>query len=83
MAWQCFEFIAMCARRDRRGIYPGVHVGVLICLCLACVATMGYVCFWVSQGDHWRYISIHGHQTAYSPLYHMGIVVVILTAMLL
>ncbi|KAK1760225.1 hypothetical protein QBC47DRAFT_396226 [Echria macrotheca] len=83
VAWQACEFIAKCARRDRRGIYPGTHVGVHICLCLACVATMGYVCFWVSQGDRWKYVEIHGEKTAYSPLYHIGIVVVIITSMLL
>ncbi|KAK0648339.1 hypothetical protein B0T16DRAFT_326346 [Cercophora newfieldiana] len=83
IAWQLFEFIARCLRRDGRGIYPGVHVGVHICLVLACVATTGYVCFWVSQGDRWRFVEVHGEQTAYSPLYHIGIVVVILTAMLM
>ncbi|KAK0624253.1 hypothetical protein B0T14DRAFT_427533 [Immersiella caudata] len=83
IAWQTFEFIARCLRRDGRGIYPGAHVGVHICLVLACVATTGYVCFWVSQGEPWKFVEVHGQQTAYSPLYHIGIVVVIITAMLM
>jgi hypothetical protein len=83
IAWQSFEFIARCIRRNGEGIYPGAHVAVHICLVLACVATTGYVCFWVSQGDRWKFVEVHGHRTAYSPLFHIGIVVVIITAMLL
>lgn len=44
---------------------------------------MGYACFWVSQGERWQYVQIHGEYTPYSPLYHMGIVIVILTTVLL
>lgn len=49
-------------------------------LCLACVATLGYVCFWVSQGERWKYVDVHGERTAYSPLYRIGIVLVALSA---
>lgn len=80
LAWQLFEFITQCARRDRRGINPGAHVTVNIMLCLACVATLGYVCFWVSQGERWKYVDVHGERTAYSPLYRIGIVLVALSA---
>lgn len=81
----------MCARPDRRGLYPGAHVGVHICICLACVATMGYVGIWVSEGNHdWKYIPAPGaiagdpnSEAVYSPLYHMGIVLLILTVILL
>ncbi|KAK1833954.1 hypothetical protein QBC39DRAFT_253339 [Podospora conica] len=83
LAWQLFEFITQCARRDRRGINPGAHVTVNIMLCLACVATLGYVCFWVSQGERWKYVEVHGERTAYSPLYRIGIVLVALSAAML
>ena len=52
-------------------------------LCLACVATLGYVCFWVSQGERWKYVDVHGERTAYSPLYRIGIVLVALSAAML
>ncbi|KAK3348879.1 hypothetical protein B0T25DRAFT_569548 [Lasiosphaeria hispida] len=83
MAWQSFEFAARCARRNHRGIYAGAHVGVHVCLCFACFATVGYMCFWVSLGDRWKSVEVHGHPIAYSPLYHIGIVIVIVTAVLL
>ncbi|KAK0724373.1 hypothetical protein B0H67DRAFT_482761 [Lasiosphaeris hirsuta] len=83
IAWQSFEFAARCARRNRRGIYAGAHVGVHVCLCFACLATLGYMCFWVSLGDRRKSVEVHGHPMAYSPLYHIGIVIVIVTAVLL
>ncbi|KAM7188633.1 hypothetical protein V8F33_010498 [Rhypophila sp. PSN 637] len=91
IVWQAIEFMAMCARPDRRGLYPGAHVGVHICICLACVATMGYVGIWVSEGNHdWKYVPAPGAipgdplaDVVYSPLYHMGIVLLVLTVMLL
>lgn len=78
--------MAMCARPGGRGIYPGAHVGVHICICLACVATMGYVGIWVSEANHdWKYVPAPGNGSGvvYSPLYHMGIVLLILTVFLL
>ncbi|KAK0609925.1 hypothetical protein B0T17DRAFT_123421 [Bombardia bombarda] len=82
IAWQCLEMIAKCYRRDGRGISPGTHVGVCICISLACVATMGYVGIWVSEGDHsWNYTA-SGSSLDYTPLYHLGIVLVIVNAAL-
>lgn len=83
--------MAMCARPDRRGLYPGAHVGVHICICLACVATMGYVGIWVSEGNHnWKFVPAPGAipndpnaEVVYSPLYRMGIVLLIHTVILL
>ena len=78
--------MAMCARPGGRGIYPGAHVGVHICICLACVATMGYVGIWVSEANHdWKYVPApgNGSGTVYSPLYRMGLVILVLTVCLL
>jgi len=84
IVWQCIDWMAMCLRRNRRGMYPGAHVGVHISICLACVATMGYVGIWVSEGDHhWKYQPAEGPPLEYSPLYHKGIVLLIITAVLL
>ncbi|KAK0712445.1 hypothetical protein B0T26DRAFT_856563 [Lasiosphaeria miniovina] len=82
IAWPCLEFSTMWLRRDHRGIYPGAHVGVHICLFLASVAVIGYVCLWVSEGDHWKYVVVHGQNMEYSPLYHMGIAAMALAVVL-
>ncbi|KAK4166962.1 hypothetical protein QBC43DRAFT_298141 [Cladorrhinum sp. PSN259] len=98
IVWSLFECLAAtCAGaclppssrtgRRRRGLYPGAHVGVHMCLCLACVAAVGYVCIWVS-GYQWRYVEdeLEGEegrrQVEVDGLYRMGIVVVVLSGML-
>ncbi|KAK0705823.1 hypothetical protein B0T21DRAFT_416510 [Apiosordaria backusii] len=80
--WSSFEFIAMCTRPQRRGIYPGAHVGVHMCLCLACVAAVGYVGIWVSHGQS-RWVEASRNRLEYSPLYHMGVVILIISSVLL
>ncbi|KAK3385548.1 hypothetical protein B0H63DRAFT_473121 [Podospora didyma] len=82
IVWPCIEFLTLWLRRGR-GIYAGAHVGVHICLCLATGATMGYMCLWVSAGDHWNSIQINGQPVDYTPLYNMGIVAVTTTVLLL
>ncbi|KAK3317396.1 hypothetical protein B0T19DRAFT_291053 [Cercophora scortea] len=91
IAWQCIELITMCARSDRSGLSPGAHVGVHICLCLACLATMGYIGIWVAHGDHLSRLDFSYPESMqaedlpkeYAPLYHMGIVVVIILLVML
>ncbi|KAK3689165.1 hypothetical protein B0T22DRAFT_168018 [Podospora appendiculata] len=91
VAWQCLELITMCVHSDRSGLSPGAHVGVHICLCLACLATMGYIGIWVAHGDHLNRLEFsypEGMQAEdlpkeYAPLYHMGIVVVIILLIML
>lgn len=98
IVWSIFQLLAICcscrpaaATRRRKGLYPGAHVGVHMCLCLAGVAAVGYVCVWVSHGYQWRYVEAEleeeekgsGRKIEVEGLYRMGIVVVILTAVLL
>ncbi|KAK3988817.1 hypothetical protein QBC44DRAFT_292206 [Cladorrhinum sp. PSN332] len=96
IVWSLFECLAAtcaCAFSGggirRRRLYPGAHVGVHMCLCLACVAAVGYVCIWVSHGYQWRYVEDEleeeegRRQVEVDGLYRMGIVVVVLTGMLL
>ncbi|KAK4195130.1 hypothetical protein QBC40DRAFT_269540 [Triangularia verruculosa] len=83
LLWSSFEFIAMCTRAERRGIYPGAHVGVHMCLCLVCVAVVGYVGIWMSHGQARWTVEVGSNSLEYSPLYHMGIVILIISSVLL
>ncbi|KAK0672213.1 hypothetical protein QBC41DRAFT_299950 [Cercophora samala] len=82
LLWSLFEFIAMCTRAERRGIYPGAHVGVHMGLCLVSVAVVGYVGIWVSHGQDSR-VEASRNRLEYSPLYHMGVVILIVSSVLL
>ncbi|VBB80587.1 Putative protein of unknown function [Podospora comata] len=82
LLWSLFEFIAMCTRAQRRGIYPGAHVGVHMGLCLVSVAVVGYVGIWVSHGQDSR-VEASRNRLEYSPLYHMGVVILIVSSVLL
>ncbi|KAK4222800.1 hypothetical protein QBC38DRAFT_325691, partial [Podospora fimiseda] len=93
LVWSLFEcLVASCAiqtRRRKRLIYPGAHVGIHMCLCLAGVAAVGYVCIWVSHGYQWRYVEDEleeeegRRQVEVDGLYRMGVVVVVLSGILL
>ncbi|KAK4174637.1 hypothetical protein QBC36DRAFT_37558 [Triangularia setosa] len=82
LLWSSVEFVAMCTRVQRRGIYPGAHVGVHMGLCLVCVAVVGYVGIWVSHGQA-RWVEASRNSLEYSPLYHMGVVILIISSVLL
>ncbi|KAK4185433.1 hypothetical protein QBC35DRAFT_16652 [Podospora australis] len=92
ITWSILEFIAICARRQQRGIYPGAHVGVHMCLCLACIAAMSYASIWVSHYNYGRHREqqpdfVEGpldeplDAPRYHPLFKMGIVIVVLVAL--
>ncbi|KAK3485192.1 uncharacterized protein B0T23DRAFT_432793 [Neurospora hispaniola] len=52
LIWHFIDLTTLCCLRDRfRSFYPGAYVGVHICICLACIATMGYVGIWVTSAD--------------------------------